>query len=75
MARRFESLEELRSAEASYSVVFEKEHEQGFVRAYLDERGFLILQQGGKMEGTGLTDSPNTIFLSALPIKSLERTP
>lgn len=75
MLGRFQSLEELRKAEASYKVLFEKDHAQGFVRAYLDEKGFLILQHGGKMEGTGFTDVPNTLFLFELPVKAIERKP
>ncbi len=75
IAKRFQSLEELRRVEASYRVVFEKEHEQGFVRAYLDERGFLTLQHGGKMEGTSVPDVPNALLLTALPVKALGRRP
>jgi len=75
MAERFSDLEELRKAEASYTVLFEKDHAQGFVRALRDEGGFLVLQHGGKMEGTGLPDSPNTLFLASLPVEALSRRP
>jgi len=75
MAERFSNLEELRRAEASKEVLLEKDHPQGFVRALRDEGGFLVLQHGGKMEGTGLSDSPNTLFLASLPAEALSRRP
>ncbi|MCX7794757.1 MAG: fused MFS/spermidine synthase [Thermodesulfovibrionales bacterium] len=75
MLRRFESLEQLRSSEASYRVLYEKDHPQGFVRAYLDENGFVTLQHGGKMEGTAFTDVPNTLFLVELPVRALRDKP
>lgn len=50
--------------------VFYEEYPQGPVRAFKDRTGSLLLQVGGKVEGTATLDVPNTVLLAYLPIAS-----
>lgn len=53
-----------------YSQLYYKEAFEGAVRLYKDKEGYLILQTGGKIEGTAKGDMPNTLLLAYLPIAS-----
>jgi spermidine synthase len=48
--------------------VFHEDSAHGEVRAFKTEDGELLLQVGGKLEGTGFGDLPNTLLLAYLPI-------
>jgi spermidine synthase len=50
--------------------VFHEECSEGQVRAYKTQRGALLLQVGGKLEGTGFGDLPNSLLSAYLPIAS-----
>lgn len=50
--------------------VFEREGADGLVAAYRDGQGHLLLQVGGKVEGTTELDLANTELLSLLPVAS-----
>lgn len=49
--------------------------EEGTVRALSDAEGNLILQVGGKIEGTGEADLSNTRLLAQLPVASIPGSP
>ncbi len=68
LAGRFRSYEELRAAQQREREVFYGEYPQGSVRAYIDGMGFLIIQTGGKMEGTPFDDVPNAMLASYIPV-------
>lgn len=55
---------------ASMRQLFYEEYPQGPVRAFRDKEGSLLLQVGGKVEGTAAGDVANTVLLSYLPIAS-----
>jgi spermidine synthase len=55
---------------ATLQKVFEREGADGYVAAFRDGRGHLLLQVGGKLEGTTESDLPNTELLSYLPVAS-----
>jgi spermidine synthase len=48
-------------------MVFEREGAGGYVAAYRTDTGHLVLQVGGKLEGTTAADMDNTILLGVLP--------
>lgn len=54
----------------SLTKVFEREGADGYVAAYRDGKGHLLLQVGGKLEGTTESDLPNTRLLAYLPVAS-----
>lgn len=47
-----------------------REYPEGSVRAYRTPDGYLLIQVGGKIEGTGPKDLANTHLLSYLPLAS-----
>jgi spermidine synthase len=53
-----------------FKQVFHRESVEGQVRAFKTAQGMLLLQVGGKLEGTGMTDLPNTLLVALLPIAS-----
>lgn len=67
MAMRFPDWNALREAEKSYKKIYSGDYAQGHITFFRDVHGFLIIQHGGKMEGTGLLDLPNTLMLITLP--------
>lgn len=50
--------------------LFHGEYAEGPVRAFRDNEGSLILQVGGKLEGTSQKDLANTVLLAYLPLAS-----
>lgn len=48
--------------------IFFEEHPEGTVKAYKTNDGHLVLQVGGKVEGTDTRDITNTLLLAYLPI-------
>lgn len=52
------------------TLIYDKEWREGRVKLYRDKEGFLILQVGGKLEGTSEKDLANTLLLAYLPIAS-----
>lgn len=51
-------------------LVFSGEYSEGDVKAFKQEDGSLLLQVGGKIEGTSVGDMDNTILLAYLPLAS-----
>lgn len=49
-------------------LVFSGEYAEGNVKAFKQDDGSLVLQVGGKTEGTARGDRPNTMLLAYLPI-------
>lgn len=52
----------------NWKQVFFEEHPEGSVKAYRTNDGKLVLQVGGKVEGTDARDITNTLLLAYLPI-------
>ena len=52
------------------ALLSDREYAEGNVRAFRDERGYLLLQVAGKIEGTGGEDYDNTVLLAHLPLAS-----
>jgi spermidine synthase len=50
--------------------IFAGDYAEGRVTAFRSRRGHLLLQVGGKIEGTGQKDLHNTLLLAYLPIAS-----
>ncbi len=48
--------------------LYEHDGPDGYVAAYRGEDGHLIMQVGGKLEGTASRDVPNTLMLAYLPV-------
>lgn len=55
---------------ATLQKVFEREGPDGYVAAFRDGKGHLLVQVGGKLEGTTESDLPNTELLAYLPVAS-----
>lgn len=51
-----------------YTELFHGEYAEGPVRAFRNSDGSIILQVGGKIEGTSLKDLANTVLLAYLPL-------
>lgn len=49
-------------------LLYYREFAEGSVRLYRNEEGYLLLQTGGKIEGTLKEDMENTLLLAYLPI-------
>jgi len=54
--------------QADHELLYYREHPEGAVRLYRERGGFLLLQTGGKLEGTTKGDMPNTLLLAHLPV-------
>ena len=50
--------------------LFARDYAEGTVRAFAQRDGTLVLQVGGKLEGTSRIDMANTVLLALLPIAS-----
>lgn len=64
--RPFESI--VAEDRMAQELVFARSYAEGEVRAFRTPDGYLLLQVGGKIEGTGERDMSNTLLLSYLPI-------
>jgi spermidine synthase len=53
---------------ATLRKLYEREGAEGYVAAYRDAEGWLVLQNGGKTEGTTAVDAANARLLAYLPI-------
>ncbi len=60
----------LQKNKMGHELLYYKEFPEGAVRLYRERDGYLVLQTGGKMEGTTKEDMPNTLLLAYLPIAS-----
>lgn len=70
MAGRVEHYDDVARENAASSVLFEKDFREGRVKLWRDSKGLLILQTGGKIEGTSEKDLSNTRLLAYLPLAS-----
>jgi len=70
---RLGNLEELRKEEGLREMLFSKDYAEGHVAAFRSMQGLLTIQHGGKIEGTGVKDLPNTYMLAALPAAALKK--
>jgi spermidine synthase len=70
MASRVDRYDDVARENASSTVLFEKDFREGRVKLWRDRQGLLILQTGGKIEGTGEKDLANTRLLAYLPVAS-----
>lgn len=55
---------------AALTPLYDRDTEEGTVRAFRTHDGHLLLQVGGKIEGTSAKDLTNTLLLAYLPIAS-----
>jgi spermidine synthase len=72
-AGRHPDLEALRAYEERSEILVDKDYAQGHIIAYR-EGEFISIQQGGKIEGTALSDIPNTVMLSTIPLAAFPDT-
>lgn len=70
MAARVDRYGDVARENAGSTVLFERDFREGRVKLWRDAQGLLILQTGGKIEGTGAKDIANTRLLAYLPIAS-----
>lgn len=70
MAGRVDRYDDVARENAGSAVLFEKDFREGRVKLWRDGQGLLILQTGGKIEGTGEKDLANTRLLAYLPVAS-----
>jgi spermidine synthase len=71
MASRFKDYGDLQKAMTNVSVLVDKDYKEGRVKLWKTADGYLVLQAGGKIEGTGSDDMVNTLLLAYLPIACL----
>jgi spermidine synthase len=69
-AERFKTYNEFLTFRNSNIFLFNRDYREGRVKLWRDRNGFLILEVGGKIEGTAPEDMANTLLLSYLPIAS-----
>jgi spermidine synthase len=69
-AARFSGYYELLEQYEGSTILMEKEYPEGRVKLWRDSLGFLVVQAGGKVEGSNVLDVPRTHLLSYLPIAS-----
>lgn len=69
MAHRYDTYDESRQ-EGAAAILFNRDYREGRVKLWRDKMGFLVVQVGGKLEGTSGVDLANTLLLSYLPIAS-----
>jgi spermidine synthase len=63
----------VRQEKAELIVLSEEDYAEGPVRALVERGGNLLLQVGGKIEGTASEDVDNTLLLARLPVASCGR--
>lgn len=74
IAQRYKNYKELEDERKGSTVFMDKDYREGRVKIWRNADGFLVLQVGGKIEGTSLVDMVNTLLLAYLPIAS-HKTP
>lgn len=74
MADRFDNIADMEDVEKLHVKLHEKDYREGTLRAY-SYNNYLLIQHGGKMEGTGPGDVVNTMLLAMLPVESFSGSP
>jgi len=74
LAERFKDIAQSKEVEGMHKKVFEAHYPEGTVRGYLFNK-YLIIQHGGKLEGTGPGDLINTMMLALLPTAAHNSNP
>ncbi len=70
IAQRYEDYLQIKEERKGSVVLMDKDFMEGRVKAWRDRQGFLVLQVGGKIEGSSYIDMVNTLLLAYLPIAS-----
>ncbi|NWF75662.1 MAG: fused MFS/spermidine synthase [Nitrospirae bacterium] len=70
IAQRYKSYSQIKEERKDSVVLMDKDFMEGRVKAWRDKDGFLVLQVGGKIEGSSYIDMVNTLLLAYLPIAS-----
>jgi spermidine synthase len=70
IAQRYKDYHDLEEERKGSVVLTDKDFMEGRVKAWRSNQGFLVLQVGGKIEGTNYVDIVNTLLLAYLPIAS-----
>jgi spermidine synthase len=70
IAERYKDYHDLEEERKGAVVLTDKDFMEGRVKAWRSKQGFLVLQVGGKIEGTNYVDIVNTLLLAYLPIAS-----
>jgi spermidine synthase len=70
IAQRYKDYHDLEEERKGSVVLTDKDYMEGRVKAWRSNQGFLVLQVGGKIEGTNYVDIVNTLLLAYLPIAS-----
>ncbi len=70
IAQRYKDDKQLEDETKGAVVLMDKDYIEGRVKLWKTEEGFLVLQVGGKIEGTSSVDMVNTLLLAYLPIAS-----
>jgi spermidine synthase len=73
LAHKFERADDFTRENMQSTILFKKDYSEGRVKMWRDRNGLLILQTGGKIEGTAESDIVNTRLLAYLPIASHPR--
>lgn len=75
IAGRYDSHGEFINSTKTDTILHNRDYREGRVKLWRDKSGSLIVQVGGKIEGTTEKDIPNAILLSYLPVASYKGAP
>lgn len=70
IAQRYKDYSQIKEERKGSVVLMDKDFMEGRVKVWRDREGFLVLQVGGKIEGSSYIDMVNTLLLAYLPIAS-----
>ena len=70
IAQRYKEYKQLEEERKGSLVLMDKDYMEGRVKLWRNADGYLVLQVGGKIEGTSYVDMINTLLLAYLPIAS-----
>jgi spermidine synthase len=70
IAERYKEYKQLEEERKGSLVFMDKDYMEGRVKLWRNAEGFLVMQVGGKIEGTSYVDMVNTLLLAYLPIAS-----
>lgn len=70
IAQRYKDYTQLEEERKGAVVLMNKDYMEGRVKIWRNADGYLVLQVGGKIEGTSYVDMVNTLLLAYLPIAS-----